>query len=92
MRSASDDRVAAVRARWMAELATAIEGAQRVAWQLGSAQRASLEARELYSRLEAARLELESLRAGTRRIREELDPWLVEQLGWPGALNTPSDD
>jgi hypothetical protein len=92
LRKASDDRVAAVRARWMAELASAIEGAQRVAWQLGSAQHASLEARELYSRLEAARVELESLRRGTRRLRQELDPWLVGQLGWPGGLEDRDGD
>ena len=88
MDSEIDDDAAAVRARWMAELAAAIDGAQRVAWQLGSAQHASLEARELYGQLEAARLELESLRRGTRRLREEIDPWLVEHLGWPG---TPED-
>lgn len=76
----------------MAELAAAIDGAQRVAWQLGSASRASLEARELYTQLEAARLELEALRLGTRRLREELNPWLVEQLGWPGAIDEPAQD
>ena len=84
--------MAAVRARWMAELAAAIEGAQRVAWQLGSAQHASLEARELYGRLEAARVELEALRRGTLRLSEELDPWLVERLGWPGSLHFDDED
>lgn len=69
----------------MAELAAAIEGAQRVAWQLGSARHASLEARELYGRLEAARVELDSLRRGARPLREEIDPWLVARLGWPGS-------
>lgn len=92
MRNDSDDRAAAVRARWMAELAAAIDGAQRVAWQLGSATHASLEARELYARLEAARLELESLRRGTRQLRHELDPWLVEQLGWPASLEERKRD
>lgn len=92
MRSDSGDRAAAVRARWMAELAAAIEGAQRVAWQLGSARNASLEARELYGRLEAARLELEELRRGTRRLREELDPWLAEQIGLPGGMTDKTDD
>ncbi len=71
----------------MAELAAAIEGAQRVAWQLGSARNASLEARELYGELEAARTELESLRRGTRRLREEIDPWLIARLGWPASLD-----
>ena len=51
------------------------------------ADHASLEARELYAKLEAARIELESIRRGTRRLREELDPWLVERLGWPGTLS-----
>ena len=92
MGSKHEEGAAAVRARWMAELAAAIDGAQRVAWQLGSARHASLEARELYSRLEAARLELESLRRGTRQLREEIDPWLVEHLGWPGSLDEPDED
>jgi hypothetical protein len=51
----------------MAELAAAIEGAQRVAWQLGSAEHASFEARELYGRLEAARLEPRSCAAAPAR-------------------------
>ena len=83
---------AALRARWMAELATAIEGAQRVAWQLGTATNGSCEARELYGQLEAARMELESLRLGTRRLREEIEPWLVEQIGFPGALDVRAED
>ncbi|MEJ7776773.1 MAG: hypothetical protein WKF52_05180 [Sphingomicrobium sp.] len=91
MRVNSENQAAAVRARWMAELAAAIDGAQRVAWQLGSADGASLEARELYGQLEAARLELEALRGITRRLREELDLWLVDHLGWPGSLEEPTD-
>lgn len=83
------DRAAAVRARWMAELAAAIEGAQRVAWQLGSGHHASSEARELYGELEAARVELEVLRGVPRPSPAEIDPWLVEQLGWPGSLEQP---
>ena len=92
MRSDIDEQAAALRARWMAELAAAIDSAQRVAWHLGSATAASLEARELYARLEAARLELEALRLDTRRLRREIDPWLVEQVGWPGAADSSADD
>lgn len=66
----------------MAELAAAIEGAQRVAWQLGTARGASVEARELYRQLEAARIELERLRGVTAHLREEIDPWLAAQLDW----------
>jgi len=75
----------------MAELAAAIEGAQRVAWQLGTSNGGSVEARELYGRLEAARVELEALRGVTAQLREELEPWLVEQLGWPSGLAGPAD-
>ena len=83
---------AALRARWMAELAEAIEGAQRVAWQLGTATHGSFEARELYARLEAARLELEALRHGARRLREEIEPWLAEQIGAADSFDVRSDD
>lgn len=76
----------------MAELAAAIEGAQRVAWQLGTATNGSGEARELYARLEAARIELESLRLGARRLREEVEPWLAEQMGLSGSLDTRPED
>ena len=65
----------------MAELAAAIEGAQRVAWQLGTTPSASLEARELYRQLETARIELERLRGVTAQLREEIEPWLADQLG-----------
>ena len=75
-----DEPLAAARARWMAELAAAIDGAQRVAWELGSS-RTSQAARDLYQQLEAARQELEALRGVTSRIREELDPWLPREDG-----------
>ena len=76
----------------MAELAAAIEGAQRVAWQLGTATNGSQEARDLYTQLEGARVELESLRLGARRIRDEIEPWLIEQVGLPGALDVRHED
>ena len=83
---------AALRARWMAELAAAIESAQRVAWQLGTATNGSSEARELYAQLEAARVELESLRLGTRRLLGDVDPWLVERIGLPKAPDELPED
>jgi len=87
------EHAAAVRARWMAELAAAIDGAQRVAWQLGGTSgTTSLEARELYSRLEDARVELEALRGVTAQLREELEPWLVQHLGWTGTLDQSIPD
>jgi acyl-CoA hydrolase len=80
----------ASRARWLAELADEIESAQRLAWQLGTATRPSFVARELYGRLEAARLELESMRGGTSH--EPLPrPARLDALGWTGSLLDPAD-
>ena len=56
------EQIAALRAEWFAQLAEAIEGAQRLAWQLGTESKTSNEAREIYGRLEAARIELDALR------------------------------
>jgi hypothetical protein len=76
------EQITALRAEWLAQLADAIEGAQRLAWQLGTKEHASSEARELYSRLEAARLELDSLRGfGGYRVKAPDFDWL-QQLGW----------
>lgn len=82
-----EDRAAAVRSRWMAELASAIDEAQRVAWQLGAQSGASQEARELYGRLEAARVELEELRGVAGGGADNLEPLLLQRLGWIGALD-----
>lgn len=75
----------------MAELAAAIDGAQRVAWQLGSAPGGSVEARELYGRLEDARIELERLRGVTAQLRAEVEPWLIDQLGLTSSLDNQID-
>lgn len=91
MHRASEEGAAVMRAQWMAQLAAAIDGAQRVAWQLAASQHTSIEARELYSQLENARLELEALRGVTAQLRQELEPWLAERLGWSGTLEQPSD-
>jgi hypothetical protein len=52
------------RARWLRELAEALEQAQKLAWRMGLLDGNSVEAMELYGRLEAARLEAQSLRLG----------------------------
>lgn len=81
---------AASRARWLAELADAIENAQRLAWQLGTATRPSPEARELYGRLESARVEVESMRG--IRIHEPLAlPPRLHALCWSGSLLDSED-
>ncbi|MFL6735035.1 MAG: hypothetical protein ACJ8EY_10115 [Sphingomicrobium sp.] len=58
-----------------AELALAIEEAQRVAWDLGASGVHNREALDLYCRLEAARDELEQIVAGCwRSQRNEIGP------------------
>jgi hypothetical protein len=49
------------RAVWLAELETAIDEAQELAWRLGFTEGVS-EARQLYGRLQALRSEMEGLR------------------------------
>ncbi len=76
------EQIAALRAEWFAQLADAIEGAQTLAWQLGTKDGTSTQARELYARLEAVRVELESLR-GLRALRRTVtDPDWLQALGW----------
>lgn len=85
------EQITAFRAEWLAQLSEAIEGAQRLAWQLRTQEQASVEARELYGRLEAARVELESLRrTSTARCADERScgDWL-DRLGWTGSLTDP---
>ena len=71
------------RTRWLDELAQAIGQAQRLAWSLGVEDGDCEEAREIYTRLEAARTEVEALRYGDwLDVRKEADPnWLSGLLG-----------
>jgi len=55
---------ASERARWLTELAEALEQAQKLAWRMGLVEHNSIDAMELYGRLEAARLEVQALRFG----------------------------
>jgi hypothetical protein len=86
------EQMAALRAEWFAQLAEAIEGAQRLAWQLGTDEGASNEARELYGRLEAARMELDSLRGLARDPVFNIEPNWLQKLGWGEPLNDPAGD
>jgi hypothetical protein len=79
------------RAEWFARLSEAIDGAQRVAWQLRTYGSSSHEARELYGRLEAARLELESLRSLGVPPQHSSDPDWLAKLGWSGGLQIADD-
>jgi hypothetical protein len=79
-------QIAALREEWFARLAEAIEGAQSLAWRLGTQQDASSEARELYDRLEAVRAELNSLRGLAGLEVESADSDLVRLLGFGGLF------
>ena len=81
---------AVTRARRLAELTDAIENAQQLAWKLANAERPSEEARELFGRLEAARLEVEKIRCISARTPIAEPAWL-RPLGWSGALLDPAD-
>ena len=88
MKRASIKTRSTERARWLSELADALDEAQKVAWRLGVSEGDSAEAKELYGRIEAARAEVDRLRlSGSRRIREESDPdWTDIQL-WARKLD-----
>lgn len=62
MRKSTKQIAAAERARWLFELAQAIDEAQWVAWEMGATEGRNPEALELYMRLEAARSEVDQLR------------------------------
>jgi hypothetical protein len=73
--------VAFERARWLAELGSAVAQAQKIAWRLGVAEGDSEEARILYARLEAVRIELDALRSsGWLDVRREIDAAWLDKL------------
>lgn len=81
MHRAPDEAVALERARWLAELAQAIAQAQKLVWTLGVIEGDNEEARELYTRLELARGDVEALRfGGWVEVRKEIDPLWLERL------------
>ena len=86
----NSERNAVSRAHWLAELADAIESAQKLAWQLGTSTQPSGEARKLYGRLEAARIEVESMRGVSAGTPVMAPAWL-DSLGWSGALLDPAE-
>ncbi|HET7315943.1 MAG TPA: hypothetical protein VFI88_00785 [Sphingomicrobium sp.] len=79
----------ALRAQWLTNLAEAIESAQRLAWQLGTLGGTSDQARDLYGKLEAARIELDQLRGIASNAAQAIDPdWLIG-LGWSRGFIDP---
>ena len=74
----SDDR-----ARWLAELARAIDEAQQLVWRLAVVRGDNIRTSEIYGRLEAARDEVERLQRSARRRAR-----LALQRDWEDLLAT----
>lgn len=76
------------RARWLAELASALSEARAVVRELGAAE-GQIEALELYARIEAARFEIETMRlrrsTGDRRETDPKGTQLPWQQGHTGT-------
>ena len=77
-------QLAAVRqARWLAELAQAIDQAQRLARSLESSGRGGAEALAIIKRLETVRLEVDTLRRASREsLRRPIDPFWTGFALW----------
>lgn len=73
---------AAERARWLAELADALDDAQKLMWNLGQGVFRTPEAMELYVRIETARLEIRSLRLSRRAPDQQLPDPKWSELPW----------
>ena len=77
-----DNELLQERSVWLAELACAVNDAQRLTWALGASGENRL-AMELYAKLEVVRLEIEDLRSRARATRRNnLDPFWVESPLW----------
>lgn len=85
MQTPSDHLSAVERARWLAELALAVEQAQQLAREIGASEVKRREAQELYAQLDAIRVELEMLRRGRLAADEaQIDPKWIHLLGFTG--------
>ena len=76
--------------RWLAELALAIDDAQRLVWQISAAGGNQARASALYGQLETAREEVECLQRGlVRKARLQLGPDWSELLELELDRHTP---
>jgi hypothetical protein len=84
MFSVPTEMPAAGRARWLAELAEALDEAHRLLFELDLHDHGAAEALDLHVRIEAARLEVQSLRL-SRSVapRIEPDPEWSNLIPWP---------
>jgi hypothetical protein len=82
---------AAERARWLAELSETLGEAQRLLLRIGVSGADNRQAMELYSRIEGARLAIQSLRlrrsAGSRNVS---DPKWTDPLPWERGQKGPA--
>lgn len=73
---------AAQRARWLAELAEALEDARALVKQMGAAE-GRIEAIELYARIEAVRFEVQAMRLGRgAAVGANSSPEWTRSLPW----------
>lgn len=88
MNQAGPRAATAERARWLAELALAVDQAQQLAWRLRASEANTAEVEGLYRRLEAARIEVEALRrGGWRTSAVDIGPVWTSLLDWTGQAN-----
>jgi hypothetical protein len=84
MGSVPSEEPAAERARWLAELSEALNAAHQLLIGLDIRDDRRLELRQLYLRIEAARLEVQALRLSrSLGARLENGPVRIESLPWP---------
>jgi hypothetical protein len=77
-----NEHCAANRARWLAELAEALDEASALVRELGSSARAA-ETAELCTRIAAVRVQVEAMRVSRRSGgREDFDPEWSKDLPW----------
>lgn len=86
MRQPEDWKAAGERGRWLAELAQAVDQAQRLARTLSVLKGSCAEAEDLYGRLELVRIEVEDLRRGGWGARPmKFDPLWTSLFPWNGC-------
>jgi hypothetical protein len=76
----SDDS-AAQRARWLGELADALDEARRLVKELGAAE-GKVDAVELYARIEAVRIEVQAIRIRRAAGAPEFSPEWTKDIPW----------
>jgi hypothetical protein len=80
---------AAERGRWLAELAQAVDEALRLARSLRASEASRIAVKGIYCRLEAVRIEVDSLRRGGWVVRrEEIGPLRTGLFPWNRRLAT----